>query len=398
MSGPRRGPEMNQLQMIEDGAVLIEGDRIREVGPTRRLENLTAVRNAKEISAAGRVVMPAFVDSHTHVLAGPARIGSQAAGAQPDARMGLVNLNAVRDSSGRRLTVEAHGVLKQCLAHGTTTIESKSGAALNLPGETKLLRVITSLGDTPLDVVPTFFGALTTPPEFDGDAARYIHWLVDELMPVVHKRGLARFVDGCADRGAFTASELRPYFRRARELGFELKLSALQFGSTDGLELTDEFEFASIDGLECADEKAADRIAASGAIATLTPASSFFLDLRRAPARDLIARGVPVAIASNFSRIATPTYNMQIVIFLACHDLGMTPAEAVTAATINGAHALKMGHRLGSLESGKQADLLILNVGDYRELAHEFGINLVGSTLKRGVVVYDKSGVRWPAE
>jgi imidazolonepropionase len=164
------------------------------------------------------------------------------------------------------------------------------------------------------------------------------------------------------------------------------------------LDLIDEFEFTTVDGLEWADHNAARKIAESGAIATLTPASTFFLGLRRAPARELIALGVPVAIASNFSRIATPAYNMQMVIFLACHQLGMSPAEAVAAATINGAHALKLGHRLGSLESGKQADLLILSVGDYRELAHEFGGNLVNCTLKRGAVVFERSAVKWPAD
>lgn len=391
---PRRGPELAQLYIVEDGAVLIEGDRIREVGPTRRVENLAEARKAREISAAGRVVMPGFVDSHTHLLSGPPRVGSFP---PRDARVALTNLAVVRETSGKRLISEASAVLKQALAHGTTTLEAKSGSALNASGESKILRVLTALGDSPVDVVPTFFGAHTVPPEFEGRPGEYIEWLSNDLMPTVSKRGLARFVDGCADAGGFAADELLPYFNRARELGFGLRLHDSQFAAGGGTTLVRDFAFTSVDHLEHAGPAAIAALPESGAVATITPASSFYLGVPRAPARDLIAAGVPIALASGFNRLTTPTYNMQFIVFLACHEFGLAPAEALAAATINGAHALRLGHRVGSLEPGKQADLLILNVGDYRELACEFGINLVGVTIKRGAVVFDGTGVKWPA-
>jgi imidazolonepropionase len=392
-SGPRRGPDLNQLHVIEDGAVLIRDGLIREVGPTRRLENLAEARSATEISAAGRVVMPGFVDCHTHLLSGPARLGGDPEKQRSDARLALVNIGNVREATSRRLTVEASSVLNKCAAYGTTTLEAKSGYALNLGGEIKILRTMTRLPPEPVEVVPTFFGAHVVPPEFEGRPCEFVQWLIGEALPTVQRRGLAKFVDGCADAGAFTAGQLRPYFERARELGFALKLHYGQFGPNDGGSLAGDFCFTSIDHVDHIAAECLARISPATLLA-LTPAASFFHHRAKAHARQLIETGVAVALASNYGRSITPTFNMQFVIFLAVHQLGMTPAEAVSAATINSAHALKLGHRIGSLEPGKQADLTVLNVGDYRELAHEFGINLVGLTMKNGVVVSDHTGAK----
>ena len=326
-------------------------------------------------------------------MCGPGRLQPDTNRIGPDAC--LANLTAVRNTSARRLTAEASAALKQCLIHGSTSVESKSGAALNGPGEAKLMRVLSLLADLPLEVVATFYGAHTTPPEFD-DPERYIDFLCAELLPSTVCRGVARFVDGHA--GAFGAKRLIPYFQKAQELKFDLKLTASQFDKCDGLELLDRFPFTSVSGLEYAEAPEIERLGAAGVMAVLTPALSFFLKTRRPPAREMINWGVAVAIASGFNRFTAPTCNMQMAIFLACHELGMTPAEAISAATINAAHAIKMAHRLGSLEAGKQADLLILNMGDYRELGHEFGINRVSTAVKRGSVVLDSSGVKWPAD
>lgn len=396
-SGPRRGPDLSQLHIIEDGAVLIGDGAIREVGPTRRLENLAEARKAHDISAAGRVVMPGFVDCHTHLISGPARLGGPdplPRGSVADARIALPSVPYIREAPARRMAADAGNVLRQCAAHGTTTIEAKSGLALNSGGEIKMLRTLARLSDGPVELVPTFFGAHVTPPEFEGRPGDYIGWLTAEVLPVVHRRGLARFVQGCADAGAFTAEQLRPHYAKAHELGCALKLHYGQFGAGDGLILAREFPFAGIDHAEYAPAECIARIAPAPVV-TLTPAASFFLDTARAPARELIEAGVPVALASNYDRALTPSFNMQLVIFLAVHQLGLKPAEAVSAATINAAHALKMGARIGSLEPGKQADLTVLNVGDYRELAHEFGANLVEVTMKRGAVVSGGSGTEW---
>ncbi len=401
-TGPRRGAEMEQLRIISDGALLIQDGVIVEVGPTRRVENLFAARKAREISAAGRVVMPGFVDSHTHLISGPSRLpdeGGTLPRVEPhDLRMILPNIPLVREATSRKLTTDAITVLKRCLMHGTTTLEAKSGYGLTFNSEMKILRVLTTLGDAPITVVPTLAAASVIPPEFADRPAEYIDWVSRELLPEVHKRGLVRFVDGACDRGAFSAAQLRPLFKAATELRLPVKMSLALFEARDAAALLPTHQFASLDHLDHITGATVAAIAESGTIATLTPAASFFLGAGvYAPARALISRGTPVALASNYNRVTSPTYNMQLVIFLACHKLQMKASEAISAATINSAHALKLGHRIGSLEAGKQADIVILNVGDYRELAYEFGINLVDMTIKQGEVVFDRSGVKWPA-
>ncbi len=396
--GPRRGAAMSRLNIIGDGALLIDDGVIKEVGPTRRIENLAAVRTAREICAAGRVVMPGFVDSHTHLISGPSLAGAGNEICTPrDARMILGSVAAVRESTSRRLASEARAVLRDCLAHGTTTLEAKSGFGLNAGAELKILRVLTALGDAPMTVVPTLSAASATPAEFDGRPDDYMRWLTAEFLPVVHRRGLARFVDGSCDQGAFSAAQLHHLYRAASDLGLPLKMNLAQFAPADGASLASEFAFTSFDHLDHVDDSGIAEIARSGAVATLTPAAAFFLGHNHAPARKLIARGVPVALASDSSRVTSPTFNMQIILFLACHQLGMTPAEALSAATINGAHALRLGHRAGSLEAGKQADIAILKCGDYRELARNFGGNLVEMTIRHGEVVASRSGVKWNA-
>lgn len=391
--GPRRGPALNQLHIIEDGALLVEDGVIREVGPTRRLENLGAVRKAREISAAGRVVMPGFVDSHTHLISGPAVFGDG-----PHSRRSILeNVPYVRETSSRRLGIEAGQVIQQSLAHGTTTLEAKSGYGLNASGELKILRALVGLGDGPVNVIPTFAAANALPPEFDGRPADYIRWLATELLPAVHRRGLARFVSGDCDSESLSAAELEPLYHAALELEMPVKLNLAQFGPAAATALLSRFPFASVDHLDYLDEAGAAAVAASGTVATLTPASSFFMrSPRYAPARDLIERGVPIALGSGFSRVTGPTFNMQMAVFLACRQMGLTPAEAISAATINSAHALKLGHRTGSLEAGKQADLVVLRAGDYRELACDFGINLVETVIRGGKVMVDSVGVQWP--
>jgi imidazolonepropionase len=309
----------------------------------------------------------------------------------------LDNVPFVREASAKRLATDAVRVLKQCLRHGTTTIEARSGYGLNLSTELKILRVLTLLGDAPITVVPTVCAAAVLPPEYTGKAPEYIDWASRELLPSVHKRGLARFIDVVCDRGAFSADELRPLLAASAVLEMPLKLSLAAYGPADGAVLLREFPFASADHLDYLDEPGITHMAETGTMAVLAPAFSFFLGRQFAPARALIDRGVPVALASNYSRVTSPTCNMQTAIFIACHELRIKPAEAITAATLNAAWALKLGHRIGSLEAGKQADLIILNVDDYRELGHEFGVNLVDMTMKQGVVVSDRTGVKWPA-
>ena len=390
-SGPRRGAALRDLGIVPNGAVLIKDGVIVGAGPARRIEKLPAARRAREIDAAGRVVMPGFVDSHTHLIFGRPRLVDYemrlagASYAEIAAAGGgiLSSVAAVRGMSAAQLGAQARASLAAMALHGTTTLEAKSGYALDEAGELKTLRVLANLNRDPLDIVPTYLGAHIPPPEYRGKADAYIDWMAAEMLPKIRRRKLARFVDIYCDEGAFTPEQSRRYLDRARRLGFELKIHAEQFARTGAARLAVEMEAVSADHLEQAGDEDIRALAQSHTIATLLPGSVFHLGLRTyAPARALIEAGAAVALATDFNPGTSPTYSMQMVLSLACTEMRMSPAEAIAAATINGAHALRMADRLGSLEPGKQGDLLILNVQDYRELPYYFGTNNVYMTTK----------------
>jgi imidazolonepropionase len=282
-----------------------------------------------------------------------------------------------------QLETQARASLDAMARHGTTTLEAKSGYALDEAGELKTLRLLGKLDGDPLDIMPTYLGAHIQPPEYRGKADAYIDWIAAEMLPKIRRRKLARFVDVYCDEGAFTLDQSRRYLEHARRLGFGLKIHAEQFARTGAARLAVEMEAASADHLEQAGNEDIRALAQSNTIATLLPGSVFFLGLRAyAPARALIDAGAAVALATDFNPGTSPTYSMQMVLSLACTEMRMSPAEAIAAATINGAHALGCADRVGSLEPGKQADLLILNVQDYRELPYYFGANNVYKTIK----------------
>ncbi|MGO4884936.1 MAG: imidazolonepropionase [Bryobacteraceae bacterium] len=396
-NGPRRGAALGNLGIVAHGAVLIKNGVIAAAGPARRIEKLPAARRARETDAAGRVVMPGFVDSHTHLLFGRPRLVDyemRLAGASYSeiAAAGggiLSSVKAVRGMPAPQLEAHGRAFLAAMARHGTTTIEAKSGYALDGPGELKTLRVLKELADRgPLDIAPTYLGAHIVPPEYRGQSEAYIAWIATEMLPTIRRRNLAQFVDVYCDEGAFTLDQSRRYLEHARRLGFGLKIHAEQFARTGAARLAVELGAATADHLEQAGEEDIRALAQSNTIATLLPGSVFHLGLRKyAPARALIEAGAAVALATDFNPGTSPTYSMQMVLSLACTEMRMSPAEAIAAATINGAHALGMADRVGSLEPGKQADLLILNAEDYRELPYYFGANNVSVTMKRGAVL-----------
>ena len=381
--GPRRGAALGDLGLIQDGSLLIRDGELVEVGPTRRVENLAEARKALEINAAGRVVMPGFVDSHTHLAFPPP--GAAGLDAEAAAR-------EIRATNGQRLERRARGYLQAMARHGTTTVEVKTGCGPDERAETKVLRVLSALKRDPMDVIPTFLFRLPPPTSGDGVSPE-TDWTFRELMPKIRRRRLARFADVAWERESDRLGGLVRYLGVARELGFPCKVHADQPDAGAAIQAAVEHLALTIDHLEYATSSEARLLAGSSTMATLLPCGSFQSGGADAPARALIDAGVALALASNFNPLLTPTLNMQTVVALACLRMGMTAAEAISAATINGAHAVGRADRTGSLEPGKLADLLILDASDYQELARRFGTNLVHMTMKRGEIIYKEGAV-----
>ncbi|HWC96967.1 MAG TPA: amidohydrolase family protein [Candidatus Sulfopaludibacter sp.] len=379
--GARRGPDLNELTIIGDGAILICDGVIKEVGPSRRLENLAGTRDAIEINAAGRVVMPGFVDSHTH-LAFP--LGDSADPAE--------DIRAVRSSTGARVAVRARSHLEAMARHGTTTVEVKTGCGPDETAETKLLRVLNELRSEPIDLISTFLFQLPGE-DLDGAHNAAAEWVFSDLMPKIRRRRLAGFADVAWNANPTSHCRSSRFLQVARQLGFGCRIHADAACAGAAILMGMEHLVAAIDHLEHATPEDAARLGAGSSVATLLPSAAFHQETPFAPARALIDSGAAVALASNFNPIHTPAWSMQTAVALACRYMKMTPAEAITAATFNGAYALGRSAQCGSLEPGKAADILILNVPDYRDVARHFGDNLVHLTMKRGVIIYQEGGV-----
>jgi len=394
---PRRGLALGELGIIRDGALLLEDGRIAEVGPSRRVENLLRARKAREIDATGRVVMPGFVDCHTHPISGMPWLDdyeARLAGAGHAPRGLTSTINAVRRASAKRLEARARQVVHGMARHGTTTLEAKSGYGMDDTGELKILRVQAKLREAPLDIVSTFLCPRIIPAAYGGDAAGYIAWICSELLPKIRRKGLARFADFACDEQVFSPEQSQRYLETARALGFPLKVHASQFRGNGGVQQAVALNAVSADHLDYAGRNEVDLLARSNTMAVLLPGSSFHLGSGRyAPARALIDEGAAVALGTNFNPGTSPTYNMQMVVALACACLGMSPAEALCAATFNAACAIGCGNFAGSLEAGKAGDLIVLNAADYREIPYHFGVNLVRMTVKRGAIIYKEGAV-----
>ena len=375
--GPRRGSELNELQIIPDGSVLIQGGILKQVGPTRRIENLAAARGAIEINAVGKVVMPGFVDSHTH-LAFPlpeSEDGSQRA------------LRIVHGFTARRLRIQVRQYLAAMARLGTTTVEVKTGCGPDAAAEIKLLRVLASLDGDPLEVFPTFLLRLAC-----EDAQSEVDWAVGDLLPKIGRRGLARFADVLSDHPTHSPEHCARYLRAAREQGLALKIHASGDHCTEAISLALGHDAISVDDLDRVDEAGAQLLAGSRTIATLTAGAALEGGASRA-ARLLADAGAAIALATGFDPNQPGTLSMQTAIALAHLRMGLSVNEAVSAATINGAHALGCADRLGSLEPGKCADLLILDTPDYRELGRHVGDNAVHLAMKHGKPIYRLSEI-----
>jgi imidazolonepropionase len=279
--------------------------------------------------------------------------------------------------------------LRRLLQHGVTTVEVKSGYGLTLADEVKSLEAVAELNaEGPWELVPTFLGAHAVPPEYRSDRDGYLRLLIDDMLPEVARCRLAEFCDVFCETGVFSVEESRRLLARARDLGFRLKLHADELTPLGGAELAARIGATSADHLLCVTDAGIDALAESGTVATLLPGTAFFLGMPYAPARRLIERGAVVALASDCNPGTCPTENLPLVGAMACAQMKMLPAETVNALTLNAAAALGRSDRVGSLEPGKQADLIVCDVPDYRHLFYHFGINHVRRVIKRGRVVH----------
>ncbi len=391
----KRGSAMQELPVIDDGAILLSEDRVAWVGRTADLPNVPA--DVEVIDASGKTVLPGLIDSHTHLIFAGSREDEFEARLRGltyqaiAARGGGINASVrrVRQSSKHELKQLARTRLQRLLHFGVTTVEVKSGYGLTPADERKCLEGIAELNaEGPVELVPTFLGAHAVPPEFRDNRDGYIRLLVDEMLPEIARGRLAEFCDVLCETGVFSLDESERILGRARDLGFRLKLHADELTPLGGAELAARLGAVSADHLLCITEAGIDALAASRTVATLLPGTAFFLGMACAPARRLIERGVAVALASDCNPGTCPTENLPLIGAMACTQMKMLPAEVVTALTLNAAAALGRADRLGSIEVGKQADLIICNVPDYRHLFYHFGVNHVERVIKRGRLVH----------
>jgi imidazolonepropionase len=380
---PRTGPELRELSIAEQGAMLIAGDRIAQVGSRGEIDPLIG-EDCEVIDAGGRVVLPGFVDAHTHpVFAGTRTIEfeERAGGVtyqEIAARGGGIQstVRATRDATLDELVAAGKRYADWFLRTGTTTVEAKSGYGLTVEDELKILHAIQRLNvETPLKYVPTFLGAHDIPPEYKSRREGYVSLLIDELLPRVGVKKLAEFCDVFCEEKVFTLDESRRILSAARYHGLGLRLHADQLSLSGGARLAAELATVTADHLEHTDAEGIAALRSAGVLPVLLPGSVYALGSSRYPAaREMINAGLSVVLATDFNPGSSPTPAMAMILSLASTHMKMTPAESITAATVNGAYSLNRGDQIGSLEPGKLADFVIHDCEDYRELAYFFGI------------------------
>ena len=400
-SGPRRGASLWNLGLIEDGALLVRDGLIAAAGTRAEVEALPEARAAEKLELGGRVALPGFIDSHTHLIHAASRAEEyelKIAGASYEeiARKGGGILNSVkklRAAAAEALKKRAAAALKQFAAYGTTTVEAKSGYGLDVASELKILRLHKELSaEQPLEIVSTFLGAHVVPAEYrgkTGGAERYIQLIEQNLLPEIGESRLAEFCDVFCDRGAFSVAQSKRVLQAGRQWGLAPRLHAEQLSRTGAARLATLMRAASCDHLEHVNKSDIQALGKSDTVATLLPGCDFHLGLKHyAPARALIEAGAIVSLATDYNPGTSPTVSMPMILSLACTQLRMTPAEAITAATINAAYSLRREKSIGSLEVGKQADIAVFEVADYREIPYYFGVNRCWMTVKRGRVIH----------
>jgi imidazolonepropionase len=391
---------MRELSIVVGGAILVRGDRIEQVGTHETIEPLID-QNCEVIDAEGRILMPGFVDAHTHPVFAGNRAGEfeeRALGStyqEIAARGGGIQstVRATREATLDELVMRGRRYASWFLRTGTTTVEAKSGYGLTLEDELKILRAITRLkSETPLRYVPTFLGAHDIPPEYKSRREQYVSLIIDEMLPRVMQEKLAEYCDVFCEDKVFTSDESWKILSAARCHGFGLRVHADQLSLGGGAKLAAEVGAVTADHLEHTDSEGIEALKSAGVQPVLLPGSVYALGSTRYPAaREMIDAGLAVVLATDFNPGSSPTPSMPMILSLASTHMKMTPAESITASTINAAHTLNRGGQIGSLEPGKLADFVIHDCGDYRELAYFFGIEHAWKVYVGGQSVYERA-------
>ncbi|MDZ7582255.1 MAG: imidazolonepropionase [Deltaproteobacteria bacterium] len=399
----KHGSAMADLNILEDGAVIVEDGIIRAVGRTADILPGVETTGFMVIDAVGKAVLPGFVDSHTHFVFGGYRAEEFAWRLRGDSYMDIMRrgggiiatVAATRGAGLDELVASGRRRLDAMLSFGVTTVEGKSGYGLDRDTEIRQLEAMRVLSDRhPLDVVTTFMGAHAVPPEYKGRQEAFIDFLMTSVMPVVAESGLAEFCDIFCEKNVFSIAESRRLLLRARELGLKLKLHADEIVPLGGAELAAELKAVSADHLLQASDRGIDAIARAGVIATLLPATAFSLKAPYARARAMIERGCAVALATDFNPGSCFTESMPLIFALAVFNMEIGIEEAVTAMTLNGAAALDRADTIGSIDPGKQADLIVLEFPSYTFIPYHIGVSTVEKVIKRGTIVFDKTRLK----
>lgn len=393
---PQRGTDFGSLGIV-DGAVAILGDKILAVGPLEQVSNQVELNSAKIIDAGGRIVTPGLIDPHTHVVHCGSRemeYGMRLAGTPYieilKAGGGILNsVRKVRQASVAEMVAQTKKSLRRMLSFGVTTVEAKSGYGLDTESEVRMLQAMEILNHIqPVDLVPTFMGAHAIPEEYKDNSDEFVRIVIEEMLPQV--KGLACFCDVFCEDHVFSIEQTRQILAAAREHGLGLKLHADELAPTGGAQLAAEMGAVSADHLLCTDKDGIAALATSDTIAVLLPGTSFNLMSNYAPAREMLEAGVAIALSTDYNPGSCPTENLQLIMTLGCLKLGLSPSQVLAAVTINAAHAINRADRIGSLEAGKQADLVIFDANNEAYLPYHFGINHTWLVVKSGKVAYQK--------
>ena len=398
VKGPRRKEQMSELGLLKDVCVLVDDEQIVMIAPLEELEAAFphSVQNAEVIDAAGKIIMPGLVDCHTHLVHGGTReheLNMRLAG---KTYMEIMNAGGgihytttkTREASFDELYEKTYNHLNDFLRYGITTVEAKSGYGLDWETEKRQLEVAKKLHDThSVDVVSTFMGAHAVPAEYKGNEEAFVELIINDMLPKVAELGLAEFNDVFCEKGVFTPEQSRRILEAGKALGLTPKIHADEIEPYEGAELAAEVGAISAEHLLVASDKGIEAMAKAGTIAVLLPGTAFFLRAPYARGRLMVDSGVPVAISTDFNPGSSPTISLPFVQNLACMNMGMTMEEVLCATTVNSAYAINRGNEIGTLEKGKKADILILNVPNYKQLQYFYGMNHTDTVIKGGKVV-----------